>query len=117
MQLFGNHNQIAQVAQLEVHMPNLSLQPNFELDMNVAGLIANNNNKIAEHLARTFWWELGIEATSPATAERPSVGRSCRLVEGLLMGIEYHEIGKGQILCQIRPAAPLMDRHQDCEIA
>jgi hypothetical protein len=46
MQLFGNHNQIAPVAQLEAHMPNLSLQPNFELDVNMAGLIANNNDKI-----------------------------------------------------------------------
>jgi hypothetical protein len=27
---------IAQVAQLEAHMPNLSLQPNFESDVNMA---------------------------------------------------------------------------------
>jgi hypothetical protein len=46
MQLFGSHNQIAQVAQLEAHKPNLSLQPNFEWEMNMAALIANNNDKI-----------------------------------------------------------------------
>jgi hypothetical protein len=28
------------------HMPNLSLQPNFELDMNMAALIANKHDKI-----------------------------------------------------------------------
>jgi hypothetical protein len=75
--------------------------------------------KLAE-LARIS--RVGIEATSPATAERPSAGRSCRLVEGRADGdretFRYHEIGKTeQIVCQIRPAVPLMDRHQDCEIA